>query len=414
MIPPDPIDGRWVLALSILMLGGIAPVGGQALSPLEADGEWNQVEARIGSSPTMRSEEWADDLERRRLRLRLLAETAYESNIYLSRDSVKADTVIRLSPQVEGQWGGDRRDDGGHVRLAYTPTRVMYLGNEGSDRTDQKARLEAGWRGGKLGMAYEGVYQRMGDATADLGVQTERDEVAQVLRAAWQVSEKVAVEAALGHRETAYQEERFYDSKDRYVEVGMRYAYSPKTQLGVAYREGRFEVEDAGRQVVKRLTGRLEWSPREKVRVDMEAGLERREFDVGSGESPVVEARIGWRPGEGTEWYLGGYRREQASAFFPGQNIEQSGILLGVSKDFGRKWTGRLEGGVERADYRLVSGAGDVGRADRIWYVKPSLEYRPSDSWRWNLFYRYSENQSNRRDFGYDSSTAGLQIGYEF
>jgi hypothetical protein len=271
-----------------------------------------------------------------------------------------------------------------------------------------------GWRGKAIAFAYTGAFRQLGDATADTGTLTDRTELANEARIAWSLREKIAVEVAGGHESTDYESGNFADSDLTYGEIALRYAYSPKTRLGLIYKAGRFEVDGAGAQTVHRVTTRIEWSPTEKIAIDLEAGGEHRTFDNGSDTTPVVEGRIGWKPKEGTEIYLTGYRREQASAYLPGQNYTQSGAALGISQRLGEKWVARLEGGLERASYTQVSGAGAAGREDKIQFIRPALEYRFTDDFSMGFYYRYSENRSNQAGLGYENHTAGIQMGYQF
>jgi hypothetical protein len=348
------------------------------------------------------------------LELGIAISAAYEDNIFLSARNAQSDLVTRVSPSVAYR-KGDRIDgEGGYLSVAYRPTLVVYAENGSNDRIDQEASWEAGWRGKAIGFAYSGVARQLGDATADVGTLTDRSELSNSVRIAWSPREKITVELAAGQDSMDYDSSGLADSSLTYGEVALRYAYSPKTRLGLSYRAGSFGVDGAGDQTVHRSTARIEWNPTQKVSIDLEAGFEHRSFDNGSETSPVVEARVGWTPREGTELYLSGYRREQASAFLPGQNYTQGGIALGISQRLGGKWTGKLEGGLERAEYSRVSGTGPAGRVDRIRFIRPSVEYRFTDDFSMGLYYRYSENRSNNPAFGYESHSAGVEMGYQF
>nr|WP_226895146.1 outer membrane beta-barrel protein [Luteolibacter marinus] len=321
---------------------------------------------------------------------------------------------MKLTPAVAWRKGNKLDGEGGYLSVAYRPSVVDYADHSGNDRIDHVAAWEAGWRGKAITLAYSGNFAKLGDATADTGTLTDRKEVANEGRIAWAVGEKVALEVAGGQTSTTYDSPSFADSSLTYGEVALRYAYSPKTRLSAAYRFGRFEVDGAGDQTVHRTTARIEWQPTRKIAVDLEVGAEHRTFDAGSDTSPVVEARIGWMPREGTEIYLNAYRREQASAYLPGQNYTEGGVALGLVQKLGEKWRGRLEVGVERAKYSRVSGTGVAGRVDDIRFIRPALEYRFTDDFSMGLFYRYSENSSNNPAFGYESHSGGVEMGYRF
>jgi len=80
----------------------------------------------------------------------------------------------------------------------------------------------------------------------------------------------------------------------------------------------------------------------------------------------------------------------------------------------GLKWTARLEGGHETASYRQVSGTGEGNREDRMWFIKPSLEYKISEKVDVQAFYRASKNSSTSEDLGYDQNLIGLELNYQF
>jgi hypothetical protein len=401
------------LTFAALAAGALAPSSGEEISstvPGRLDGE---VDSRIVPRVAPRLDEQAGEVRTEELEMGLAISAAYDDNIYLSPNA-QSDFVVKVSPALAWRRGDKLQGEGGYLSIAYRPTAVAYADQSDNDRIDQVAAWETGWRGKAITLAYTGAVRQLGDATADTGTLTDRTEFANEGRIAWSLREKISVEVAAGQASTSYDAAQFADSSLVYGEVALRYAYSPKTTLGVAYNFGRFEVDGAGEQTVHRTTARIEWKPTPKIAVDIEAGAEHRTFDNGSDTSPVIEARIGWMPREGTEIYLNGYRREEASAFLPGQNFTQEGVALGIVQRLGGKWTGRIEGGVERAEYSRVSGTGGAGRVDKIHFIRPALEYRFTDDFSMGLFYRYSENRSNNAAFGYENHSAGIEMGYQF
>lgn len=402
------------LMLSALAVGSLVPSWGEEIlstAPGRLEGE---LQTRIVDSRGARLDPYATQTRSEELEMGVEISAAYDDNIFLSATKAQSDLVLRVAPSVAYRKGDKLEGEGGFVSIAYRPTAVAYVDHSDNDRIDQESAWEAGWRGKAITLAYTGAFRQLGDATADTGTLTDRTEIANEARIAWSIREKVSLEAAVGQESTDYESGAFADSDLVYGELALRYAYSPKTRLGLIYKAGRFEVDGAGEQTVHRVTGRIEWKPREKIAVDLEIGGEHRSFDNGSDTTPVVEARVGWMPKEGTEVYLNGYRREQASAYTPGQNYTQSGAALGISQRLGEKWTARLEGGVERASYTQVSGTGTAGRVDKINFIRPALEYRFTDDFSMGFFYRYSQNRSNRAGLGYENHTAGIQMGYQF
>ncbi|MEO5716138.1 MAG: outer membrane beta-barrel protein [Luteolibacter sp.] len=339
---------------------------------------------------------------------------AYDSNIFLSSSKPESDMVFRIGPTVAYTKGDAKEGEGGFIQLAYRPTSVTYAKNPSDNRIDQQALLTAGWRGKVTQLTYKGSFQQLGDATAETGGQTDRFEFENEVRVAWLPREKVTVELAAGNRQSDYKDPTLFDSSKTYGEVALLFAYSPKTQLGLVYQVARFKVQDSPDQDTQQLTGRIAWQPREKIRINLEGGAEYRKVDRDSQLNPVMEARTEWTPREGTSLYVSAYQKQDASSFYAGQIYKVKGLTAGVSQHLGGNWTARFEGGVEKASYSRVSGSGPSGRRDRIWFVRPALEYKISEDSNIALFYRVSENTSNASDFGYDQQMAGIEFNYKF
>ncbi len=352
--------------------------------------------------------------KRRGWELGVVISAAYDSNIFLNSTRPTGDSIYRLGPRIAYSQGDDLEGEGGFIKTAYQPTAVFYAKSDSENRVDHDAVILAGWRGKATVLTFKGGIRVLGDATADTGSQTDRIEFENEIRMAWLPRGKVTLEAAVGNRQANYDDSALFDSNKTYGEVAALYAYSPKTRVGLAYQVGRFEVDGASAQTTQQLTAGIDWQPREKIRITLEAGAEHRKTDNGSKVRPVLEGRIDWTPSEGTNLYLTAYQREEASAFFVGQNYRVKGATAGISQRLGKNWTGRLDGGYETNDYSQVSGSGGGGREDRIWFVRPALEYRISDKSNIALFYRTSDNRSNNPSFGYEQWSSGIELNYQF
>ncbi|MBK1828216.1 outer membrane beta-barrel protein [Haloferula rosea] len=345
--------------------------------------------------------------------LGLALRVAYDDNIFLSANRPQSDLVLQITPRIAYAFG--RPDDPGcYVRLVYRPSGVLFAENSDESRIDQDFELQAGVVGRRHELGVSTVVRRLGDATPDTGTTTERTEYLGEVRYVWRPREKVKLEVAAGLSGEDYDESRFSDSDRTYGELAVRYAYSPKTEIGAAWRFGRDKVDPGGTQDVNRATARLIWRPRQKWSVDIEAGVEHRNYETGSDLYPVLDARVDWQLREATGVYLTAYRREESSASFPGQNIEVSGVGIGVAQRFGSRWTGQLELGFESNRYKRVTGFTPARRKDNIFYLRPSLEYQLTDQFRASVFYRYEKNDSSGPTFGYKQNQIGVDMTYDF
>ncbi|MES2441095.1 MAG: hypothetical protein V4584_18680 [Verrucomicrobiota bacterium] len=384
------------------------PVRAQEVSPV--------VDDRVGAGDVVEPLVPADVEEERHggLDLGAVVSAAYDSNIFLSRSEPESDMVYRVAPTAAYTQGNEKEGEGGFVQIAYRPTAVVYADHGDDNRIDHQAALMAGWRGKITKLTYKGAVQKLGDATADTGRQTDRVELANEIRAAWTPREKLTVEAAAGNERSDYADPALFDSDKTYGEAAVRFAYSPKTEVGLVYQAGDFKVDRSATQTTRQLTADINWQPREKVRIKLQAGAEHRKTENGTDVNPVLEGRADWAPRKGTSLFVTGYQREEASAFYAGQNYNVKGVTAGISQRLGGKWTARLEAGREASTYSQVAGSGAAGRKDRIWFVRPALECQINDKLDLSIFYRVSDNRSTESDFGYGQRMAGIELNYKF
>lgn len=402
--------------VSWTMLCSLAPIliSAQEYAPVNPAGVVRSMDDPAPSPLIPPRDPLAGEKRGQGFNLGVVIAAAYDSNIFLSSRNAESDFVGKFTPAIAYSRGDRDSQDGGYLNLAYRPTGVAYSRNSADNRLDHDAKAAVGFVGNKIALDYSIAYSRLGDATPDTGRQADRHLIDHVVRIAWVPREKLALEVAAGQSVAEYVDKVLLDSKEVFGEIALRYAYSPKTRLGLAFRSGRFEVDRMEPQEFQRLSGKIEWQPREKIRVNMALGAEHREYANGSSVTPVMEGRIDWSPSEKTSYFLSAYRREMASAYSPGENYRLTGASAGVSQKIGEKWTASLEAGAERAAYRRVEGAGGSVGDDTLWFVRPSVSYRFTEQLGLEIFYRVSSNHSSRPDLGYDQQGAGVLLEYKF
>lgn len=380
------------------------PVRAQEVSPVVDD----RVESGDVEIPTIPQ----SAARRGGLELGAVISAAYSNNIYLSSSDPTSDLVVRIGPSVAYTQGDSKEGEGGFVQVTYRPTGVIYADNHADSRIDQSLAVAAGWRGKVSKLTYTGSGQMLGDAMPDTGSPADRLELENEIRGAWMPREKVAVELAVGGSQTIYDSADLVDSGRIYGEIAVRYAYSPKTELGMAYRAGQLKIEGADSQTAQQVTGSMDWKLREKIHVKLEAGASFRNSGAGTNVTPVVNGRMDWTPRVGTELFLTAFQREEVSALNEGQIYEVKGFTAGVARQLGGNWSARLEGGYESASYESVKGA--ASRKDRIWFVRPTLNYRYSAEFDVSLFFQASDDNSTDDDFRYDAAVTGVELNYQF
>jgi Putative beta-barrel porin 2 len=397
---------RFVAVLACFWVSLLTYAQSQEISSIVND----RVESADMNVPNLTN----DQQRRGGLKLGVIVSAAYNTNTFLSRDNPVPDSVFRVGPSISYTQGDSKEGEGGYIQLAYQPTGVIYGKSKSNNRIDQIAALAAGWRGKSSKVTCMGIARQLGDAIPDTGVRSDRVELESELRAAWTVREKISLEVAAGGSSDKFENPDLVSSGRIYGEVALRYAYSPKTQLGLAYRAGQLKIENSDDQATQQLSGSIDWQPREKIFVKLEGGAEMRRFDGGTKTNPIVKARIEWQPRQETKLFLTAYQRNEVSALNQGQVFNVKGITAGISQRLGSKWTAKLETGFEKATYFAVQSNGLSARNDEGWFVNPSLTYLISDQCNVSLFHRTSSNTSSDQNFGFDDALTGLELNYQF
>lgn len=346
--------------------------------------------------------------------LSAVVSAAYDDNIFLSSSDAESDMVFRVAPMVAYTQGSVDEGEGWFVKGGYRPTLVVYASNGSENRVDHQALLTAGWRGKVTQVTYSGAIEKLGGATPETGRPVDRHDAVNQVRVGWIPREKVILEAAVGNRISDYRDPAYFDNGKTYGEVAVRYAYSPKTELGVVYQAGRTRVDGSKDQDVRQLALQVAWQPREKFRMNILAGAEHRKTGAESEVNPVLEGGVYWTPRKDTEFYLTGYMREEVSVFYAGQNYSVRGFTAGVSQRLNNDWSVKLEGGFEKNRYQDVSGTATSGRGDDIWFLRPAIVYRLSNESDLSFYYRISEDDSNDPAYGYSQQMIGVELNHNF
>lgn len=400
-------SGHWLVALaSLLFVTCGAICRGQEYRPV--------VEHRWGGGDLPAVVPFDDGEGRESLAVSAVLSAVYDDNVYLRDKNKEGDLIFRASPLIGFTKGDAREGRGVFARIGYRPTGVVYASLHDENRLDHDLAVLSGWRGSKTSITWQGGLKKIGDAAPETLTPTDRLLASSELRAGWNPREKWKIEAAYGFDRMDYENPGYLDSEKRYGELALKYAYSPKTEVGIAAQMGRVSVDASPTQQSRAALLSLAWSPREKIRLGMKGGLEERKASAGSRTGPVLDLRVDWRPRERTGFFLRGYMRDEASVFYRGQNYQVRGISGGVTQQIGEKWTGGLEAGVEGNSYRSVDGGDDFDREDRFLYVRPTLSRKLSDDAELSFFYRYSTNSSTGGNLSYDANLFGVELNHRF
>lgn len=350
-------------------------------------------------------------VSREGLDLSVVASMAYDDNIFQTSQNKVSSLVSQVEPSVG--WTAGRRDNT-WMRIAYEGAAVVFLADSEGNRMDHRFGIEGAVKLDSAALAYSARWAKLGSPAADVGGVAERYEWGGRIAAIYRPKGKLAYEVAVERSVVDQVEPAFFDFFQSSASIAARYRYSPKTEMEVAYRYGQVDVDGAGRQIFQRIGGQLLWRPRSKVSVAVEGGLEFRDYEVGSGVEPYLSARVDWTPRAKTTLYLEAYRREEASAAEEGENFDVTGIRVGVNQELRDGWSAGLEFGRQNSDYFGINGQPESGREDFISFFRPSVRYVLSEDAQLVFLYQWSKNDSNDPTFSFDNNQFGVSMNYRF
>ena len=346
--------------------------------------------------------------EREGLQLSLVVAAAYDDNIFRTADDAEEDIVVSVAPRLTYKLG--QPDGPVSLEASYEAAGILYFDNNDESRIDQRAQVRASLRRKLLRFAYEGGWANLGDPDSDVGDIADRIEWGHRVIVTWEPRRKTSGEIFAEWSQVDQDASNLNDVQEASAGANLTYRYSSKTQVGVGYEIGQVDVDGAAAQEFHRVTGSLDWRPRRKISISLDAGVEFRDF--GGGESnvePVFEGRISWRPRFGTEFYLSGYAREEASAFLDEQNFTVFGGVLGWSQRIRGPWSARIELGAEEADYLSTVGA-FADREDTLVFVRATADYVLREGNTAQFFYQWTDSDSSDEDFGFANQEVGVSV----
>lgn len=390
--------------LPLFVGGGGLPLSAQIRNDQRLD---TKLDRRAVESRGGRSESTKEGFD-----ISLVTSLAYDDNIFQSADNAVSSGVAQIEPAI-GWTAGER--DKTWIRLAYEGAAIIYFSRQDDNRIDNRLLAEGEVKGKNLTLAYSARWARLGSPSADIGGASDRIEWGVRAGVTYTPKGKVAYEVFAERAVVDQVEPAFFDFFQSSAGVAAQYNYSSKTQVELAYRLGRVEVDGSGgAQTFQRLGVQALWRPRSKVSVSLEGGFEYRNYEVGSGFEPFLAARVDWTPRPKTALFVEAYRREEASAGVEGENFIVAGIRAGIEQRLRGGWSAGLEVGRETANYFGIAGLPDSGREDTIVFFRPSLRYAFGEESELVFLYQWSQNDSTDPEFGFDNQQLGVSLNYRF
>ncbi|MEM0896907.1 MAG: outer membrane beta-barrel protein [Verrucomicrobiota bacterium] len=332
----------------------------------------------------------------------------YDDNIFLTENAT-SDTIFRFQPNLAVAFGDGRAKQETYFELAYRPTANVFFENDSENSFDQDISTAFQVARSKTTILGAAGFQRLSEATNEVGGRFDRQVYSGALEFAYAVTGKTSVRLRGEYDGYRYDDDNdFEDSDELRGEIGVEYALSPKTIVGVGYAYGELDFEVSGKQIYHQAFADVEWNPSDKLGVNTRFGIEYRDLLSDSQTIPLLEAGFTYRPREKTSIAFRAYNREEASPFIGGESFTSTGFDAELSQQIGRRFTVLVGGGFENAEYNGGTSDGPPSRSDDLWFTRIALRYQLRERFSLEAFYSRRENTSEDGGFGYENNQVGL------
>jgi hypothetical protein len=343
----------------------------------------------------------------------MTAAVTSDDNLFLDAENPVSDVEFTVSPQVSIGLGDTRDQVEDYLALDYKPTAHVFVENTDENAVDHDAAVRGQYRLGKLKTKAETRFQSLSGANREVGSRVDQKALQGNVEGAYELSGKTSLGARVGFRNDTYDEPGLANSSEQYAEGFADYALTGKTTLGVGGRAGRIDTDGAAKQDYTQGFIRGESKIGGKVSLSARAGVDSREVDGENEITPVLEAALDYKPRDGTSIKVGAYRSLNPSTLNPGDSYTRTGVSASVKQKLGSKFYMKLDGGVERADYKGSTGTG-AARKDNYFYVRPAVGYEFKEGLSAELYYRHSTNDSSQQEFGYEANQVGASMNLQY
>lgn len=301
-----------------------------------------------------------------------------------------------------------------HMSFGYTPTFTYYSKGDFEDTVDHSAFGRAGIGYGDWDFGISHRYRKSSDPTIETASQTDRQSHSTGLSANYRYSDKTSFDFSASQR--IQLTESLNDSRTWSTMNWINYHFTERTFAGAGLGFGYVDVDTGNNMTYEQIQGRIGWRPGQKLTLDLNGGIEIRQFldtDLSDRVNPLMGASIGYALRPTTSFSLRANRSVNTS-IFANRLTESTSVALSARQIFFQRLSLSLAGGVRFVDYQSSAEDIAVDRSDEIRFFSASLGTSFLQRGSVSVFYNRSENDSNSGGFSYNSNQYGFQVGYHF
>lgn len=355
------------------------------------------------------------------------ARASYESNIFIQPTNAAEDFIFTMAPGVAFGWGNfkselaesakfwrgfERPSDKTFGFVDYTASWSKFVDHEDEDSFDHDARLAAQWDLPGWQFGGRARFQTLNVPDEDVGGRPQQNRYSGVLTATHDLSGRASLELSAGveGRDYADDVDALTVRSDNWLNIQLQ----PKVSLGMGFAVGYVDLSEGPAQTFEQALLRVRYMATGRLTLALTAGPELRQTeDDGDRGDGVFALDLAWVPFDGAYLYLQGYRRTEPSGV-QDEDYTATGVQVQFRERlFARCYLG-LIGGYRHAEYHGLTKASDSGRADDLYFLRPSVALDLTQWLNCELLGEYRSNDSTNPSRSFDATTAAVQFNVLF
>lgn len=300
-----------------------------------------------------------------------------------------------------------------HLSVDYTPTLNYYSKGRFDDGVDHSVALNANAGYGDWRFTIGHEYSKSSQVLIETARQTDTENHTTTLNATYLYSDRISFDFNLN--QTIVEASNFNSFRQWSTMNWLNYVLSETTTLGAGLGGGFADVETGSDMTYERVQARLGWEPGLKLSVDLNGGIEIRQFVDGNSDriNPIMGASISYRIFDQTTLALEADRSVNTS-LLQDQITENTSVSAGLSQRLFGRLNASLKVGYRTTDYQAASGSLVTDRTDETMNIGLTIGTAFLDRGFASIGYGHLENESSVDGFGFVSDQYTFQIGYRY
>jgi hypothetical protein len=343
-----------------------------------------------------------------------LGET-YDDNILLSSQGPRhSDVITSIGAGARLSLGDFADRVNTFAILGYTGVGELFARNGSQDDYNQDAIVDLYYHPHEVAVGSTSRFEENHDATADLGVRTDRDMYAEDVSLKYFRNSLTTLGFNVHYEYDHYSTP--IDTSDLTFGPTLDYALTPKITVGAGVGAERLTATGGVETYSEQAQLRFGYAVTHLVDLSASFGLEYLESNGTDGDSltPIFSVTGTWNPTAGATLNLEAHRRTEASGALYGEEFLSTGLTFGYRQELLKRFYLRLDLGFENASYTNVTLGESQPRSDNYYSVRTTAGY---EFVRWlqiQAFFERRQDLSTDRDFSFTSDRVGCEVSLTY